>query len=86
MAERNETPRKKETKMNTIISPAPGMYFDATRTDGRRFTGEIAKVADVKGRTMLVVKIGPQEFKSVYLDDCKGYLMSDTFRGTRSNG
>lgn len=86
MAERNETPRKKETKMNAILSPVPGMYFDGTRNDGRRFTGEIAKVADVGGRTMIVVKTEPKMFKSVYLDECKGYLMSDTFRGTRASG
>lgn len=72
--------------MNAIVTAAPGMYFDGTRNDGRRFTGEIAKVADVGGRTMIVVKIGPKEFKSVYLDECKGYIMSDTFKGTRSNG
>jgi hypothetical protein len=70
----------------TMLSPAPGMYFDATRKDGRQFTGMIAKVLNRADRTMLVVETEPKVFKSVYLDDCKAYILSDTFRGTRSNG
>jgi hypothetical protein len=77
MAESNGIQEKESRKMQTMTA-APGMYFDGTRlNDDRRFTGTIAKVVYTADRTMIVVEVSPKVFKSVYLDDCRGYLLSD---------
>lgn len=67
------------TSNNTSsMMPAPGMWFSGTRNDGRQFNGTIEKAVYSSKGTMVVVKIkDTNTFKSVYLHDCRGYLLSD---------
>jgi hypothetical protein len=68
--------RGKKMKMNEVY--LAGTWFAGTRKDGRFFKGKIEKVADHAKGTLIVLKVGEKEYKSVYAEDivfsdCRSY-------------
>jgi hypothetical protein len=55
-----------------------GTYFAGTRKDGRFFKGRIEKVSSTSKGSLLVIRTGEQEYKSIYANDitysdCRSY-------------
>jgi hypothetical protein len=73
----NQGIRKKESRKMVTICDKIGWGFKGRRKDGRVFIGVIKDVRIVKGeRTLVVIRQKDDQFKSVHMDDIRGWSAS----------